>query len=136
MHERLEHLIESELGECQPDDVEERLGWLEARSAAADETADGDVETLDTLGDGTRYRLARLLAAADRELCVCELSPVVDVSESALSHALADLRDAGLATRRKDAQWRYYAATDRAEALFAALDETRDGERRVGGGPA
>lgn len=126
MHERLEHLIESELGECRPDDVDERLARLEARAEAADGTADGDVETLDTLGDGTRYRLARLLAAADRELCVCEMAPVVDVSESALSHALSDLREAGLASRRKVGTWRYYAATDRARAIVDALDDTRE----------
>lgn len=126
MNERLEHLIESELGECQPEDVDERLTWLNARAATADETADDDVEALDTLGDGTRYRLARLLVGADRELCVCELSTVVDVSESALSHALSDLRKAGLATRRKKGTWRYYASTDRTRAIFDALDVTRE----------
>ena len=126
MHQRLEHLIEAQLGECCEADVTERLDWLETRAAAADETADGDVETLDTLGDATRYRLARILATADRELCVCELQPVADVSESALSHALADLRDAGLATRRKESRWRYYEATARARAIFDALDDTRE----------
>jgi DNA-binding transcriptional ArsR family regulator len=51
------------------------------------------------------------------------------VSDSAISHALSDLRDAGLVTRRKDGTWRYYEATDRAEALLAALDDTRGGDR-------
>lgn len=126
---RLERLLVRQLGECCEADVDERLELLSACAETADETADGDVATLATLGDETRYRLARILVAADRELCVCELEPVVDVSDSAVSHALADLRDAGLVTRRKDGTWRYYAATDRAEALIAALDATREDQR-------
>jgi len=126
---RLERLLVKQLGECCDADVDERLELLSACAETADETADGDVATLATLGDGTRYRLARILAAADGELCVCELEPVVDVSDSAVSHALSDLRDAGLVTRRKDGTWRYYAATERARALFEALDATREGRR-------
>ncbi|MEF8838935.1 MAG: metalloregulator ArsR/SmtB family transcription factor [Haloarculaceae archaeon] len=123
---RLERLIARQLGECCKGDVEARLELLSACAERAAQTADTDVATLGTLGDETRYRLARILVAADRELCVCELEPVVDVSESAVSHALSDLRDAGLVTRRKDGTWRYYAATDRAEALLAALDARRE----------
>jgi DNA-binding transcriptional ArsR family regulator len=51
---------------------------------------------------------------------------VVDVSDSAVSHALADLLDADLVTRRKHGTWRYYEATERARALLAALDATRE----------
>jgi ArsR family transcriptional regulator len=128
MHQRLERLLVERVGECRDGDVEQRIDRLETRAVAADQTADADVSVLDTLGDDTRYRLARLLAAADEELCVCELAPVVDVSDSAVSHALSDLRDAGLVTRRKDGTWRYYAATDRARAVFDALDDTRPGD--------
>jgi DNA-binding transcriptional ArsR family regulator len=70
-----------------------------------------------------------LLTAADRALCVCEITPLVDISDSAISHALSDLHDAGLVTRRKDGTWRYYDATPRAEALIGALDGTREDER-------
>jgi len=126
--ERIERLITEESGECCAADVEERLETLrEYRSAVADDYA-GDLEALKTLGNDTRYEIVRLLTAAGRELCVCEIDPVVDVSDSAISHALSDLREAGLVTRRKDGTWRYYEATDRAEALLAALDDTR-GER-------
>ncbi|MFB6083404.1 MAG: ArsR/SmtB family transcription factor [Halorientalis sp.] len=123
--ERIERLITEESGECCAADVEERLDTLrEYRSAVADDYAT-DLAALKTLGDDTRYEIVRLLTGAGRELCVCEIDPVVDVSDSAISHALSDLREAGLVTRRKDGTWRYYEATDRAEALLAALDETR-----------
>lgn len=127
--ERLERLIADEVGECCGSDVDERLADLHEleERAAVDEADEGsDLDALSALGSGTRYRLARLLAAADGELCVCELEPLVDVSESAVSHALSTLTDAGLLARRKEGRWRYYDATDRAEALLDALDSTRE----------
>ncbi|QZX98701.1 ArsR/SmtB family transcription factor [Halobaculum rubrum] len=126
--ERLERLIADEVGECCAADVNDRLAGLRelAASARVDEADEGsDLDALSALGSGTRYRLARLLAAADGELCVCELEPLVDVSESAVSHALSTLTDAGLLARRKEGKWRYYDTTERAEALLAALDSTR-----------
>lgn len=124
--DRLERLITDQLGECCAGDVEERLDTLEAFASSLPPRADTDVAALDALGNGTRYRIVRLLAAADRELCVCEINPVVDVSDSAVSHALSTLSDAGLVDRRKEGTWRYYAPTDRALAILDALDSTRE----------
>ena len=118
---RLRRLVADELGECCDADVERRLTELErlADAAFADDTTQS---VFAVLGNETRYRLARVLAVADDELCVCELEPLVDVSESAVSHALSDLVDAGLVSRRKDGNWRYYNSTDLADGLFAAAD--------------
>ena len=122
---RLRRLLEDRLEECRDADVSERIEDLHGleRGLPADEASDR--AALGTLSDDTRYRLARVLSAADGELCVCELSPLVAVSDSAVSHALSDLTEAGLVTRRKDGQWRYYDTTDRADALLGALDGTR-----------
>ena len=123
--ERLERLITVESGDCRAGDIEDRIEALRAHQTA-EPTRQADLRALKTLGNDTRYELVRLLAAAGREICVCELTPVVDVSDSAISHALTDLHDAGLVARRKSGTWRYYETTDRAEALLAALDETAD----------
>ncbi|WP_433624289.1 ArsR/SmtB family transcription factor [Halomicrococcus sp. NG-SE-24] len=124
--ETLRRLLVDRLGECCDEDVEQRREELTALTdAVPDSTA--DTRALSALSNDTRYRVARLLAAADGDLCVCELAPLVDVGDSALSHALSDLTEAGLVERRKDGKWRYYATTERAEALLAALDDTRDG---------
>jgi DNA-binding transcriptional ArsR family regulator len=118
---RIRRLIAEELGDCLDEDVEERLDELQslAESAFGD---DAGRPVFATLGNETRYRLARTLAVADGELCVCELESLVDVSESAVSHALSDLVDAGLLTRRKDGNWRYYETTALAESLFDVTD--------------
>jgi DNA-binding transcriptional ArsR family regulator len=118
---RLRRRIEDEVGECCDADVQQRLAELDDLAESASRN-DGARDAFAALGNDTRYRLTRLLSAADGELCVCELDPVVDVSSSAVSHALADLVDAGLATRRKDGNWRYYDSTAFADDLLAVAD--------------
>jgi DNA-binding transcriptional ArsR family regulator len=124
--DRLERLIADELGECCEGDVEERLESLRAYQSDVPASTDSDLTTLQALGNDTRYTIVRLLQVAGREMCVCEINPLMDVSDSAISHALSDLYDAGLVTRRKEGTWRYYDVTDRAEALLTALDDTRE----------
>lgn len=124
--DRIERYLSDELGECRNEDLQERLAELEALESVLDpETIATDIDTLSALGTETRYRLVRLLVEAEDELCVCELTPLVDVTDSAVSHALSRLVDADLATKRKDGRWRKYRATNRAHALFAVLDGTR-----------
>lgn len=84
-----------------------------------------DVQTLATLGNDTRYEALRLIAASDDGICVCELEPVLGVSQGAVSQALSRLFSAGLVQRRKEGRWRYYTATPRAERLLRVLDDTR-----------
>jgi ArsR family transcriptional regulator len=120
---RLERLVADEVGDCCADDVAARLDELEALADGVPDP-ERDLAALSALASETRYRLCRLLVAGG-ERCVCELHPVLDVSESATSHALSTLADAGLVARREAGKWHYYRATERTETLLAALDETR-----------
>lgn len=122
---RLRRLITDEVGECCDDALEERISALEGLEEAVPAETESDSATLQTLSDETRHRIVRLLTAADGELCVCELTPLLEVSDSAISHALSDLTEAGLVTRRKESAWRYYEPTERAERLVETLDATR-----------
>ncbi|WP_123537168.1 ArsR/SmtB family transcription factor [Halosimplex salinum] len=124
---RLRRLLSEQLDECCEADVTDRIDELQGLAGEVPADSESDLTALSALSDETRHAIVRYLAAAPDELCVCELSPLLDVSDSAVSHALSDLHDAGLVTRRKDGTWRYYDATDRAERLLAALDETREG---------
>lgn len=125
---RIRRLLTDELGDCREEDVNQRLEELRALADTAFAN-DAARRPFSVLGNETRYRLARALSVAGAELCVCELEPMVDVSESAVSHALSDLVDAGLLTRRKEGNWRYYRSTDITEALFEAADtRVTDGE--------
>lgn len=122
--DRIHRYLEDELEECRVEDVEARLSELDGlQSTAPSERIEWDLAVLSTLGNETRYRLARVLADAEGELCVCELNAVVDVSESAISHALSDLHEAGLVRKRKDGRWRKYEATPVAAAVIDSLEE-------------
>ncbi len=124
--DRLRRYLEDELGECRNDDLQNRLQELEDLEALlSEETVSEDVGTLAALGNDTRYRLVRLLVESGEELCVCEITPLVDVSDSAVSHAFARLAEAGLVTKRKEGRWRKYRATRRANALLTVLDGSR-----------
>ena len=67
-----------------------------------------DAETLfRLLADATRLRAIMLLQQAG-ELCVCELTHALDLSQPKISRHLARLREAGLLLTRRDGQWMYY----------------------------
>lgn len=120
---RLRRYLEDELGECRSEDVDRRLDELGAlESSLGTEQVAAELGVLSALANETRYTLVRVLVAAGEELCVCELTAVVDVTESGLSHALAQLVDAGLVTGRKDGRWKKYRATNRAVALVTVLE--------------
>ncbi|MFC6752808.1 ArsR/SmtB family transcription factor [Halorubrum tibetense] len=90
-----------------------------------DEITATDVKTLSALGYETRYRLVRLLVHADGEMSFDEITPYVSISDSAVSHALTLLCDAGLVQKERDGRSRIYSTTRRAETLVEALDRTR-----------
>ena len=118
--DRLEQYVSTGDLECCPT-IDAEVDSLEALESAVDEDeVAAELELLSVLADETRYHILSLLLESD-ERCVCELDAILDVSDSAISHALARLIEADLITRRKEGRWRIYAATDRAERLVEAV---------------
>ena len=72
------------------------------------------------LGDPTRLDLALALAGTD-ELCVCDLAWVSGRAENLVSHHLRALRNAGLATSRRDGKMVLYRVTDAGRLLLDAV---------------
>ena len=68
------------------------------------------IEIFQMLADQTRLRALALMHEAG-ELCVCELVAALDLSQPKISRHLAAMRDAGLLTSRRDAQWVFYHIT-------------------------
>jgi DNA-binding transcriptional ArsR family regulator len=124
--ERLQRYLSDARDGCGDEAVAQRLAELEALDADAGGPAlDEDVTVMSALANETRYKIVRILHLAGEELCVCEFAPFLEVSDSAISHALSQLTDAGLLTRRKEGKWRKYRITPRATALLIALDGSR-----------
>ena len=64
---------------------------------------------LKAVADPARLRLISILAAADGgEVCVCDLTPPVGLSQPTVSHHLKILVDAGILTREQRGKWAYY----------------------------
>ncbi|MBU0927906.1 MAG: metalloregulator ArsR/SmtB family transcription factor [Spirochaetes bacterium] len=70
----------------------------------------GLAELFKVLGDPSRLRILNALEAA--ELCVCDLSTALDMSQSAVSHQLATLRGARLVRARREGKAMFYALDD------------------------
>jgi len=81
---------------------------VETLPAAAAATRLSDI--FRALADPTRVRL--LLALAREPLCVCDLSEVAGVSESAVSHQLRMLRDLRLVAWERDGKRAVYRLAD------------------------
>ncbi|MCK8120553.1 metalloregulator ArsR/SmtB family transcription factor [Pseudoalteromonas sp. 2CM32C] len=60
------------------------------------------------LADDTRLK-AMLLISQEQELCVCELVAALELSQPKVSRHLAQLRQCGLLSDRKQNQWVYYS---------------------------
>lgn len=59
-------------------------------------------------------RLKLLCLLSKKEHCVCEiLKSFKDLSQSLISHHLADLKEVGLISDRKDSRWVFYCLTEK-----------------------
>ncbi|HTY38350.1 MAG TPA: metalloregulator ArsR/SmtB family transcription factor [Bacteroidota bacterium] len=80
------------------------------KGLANEETINGMAETFKVLGDQTRLKI--VLALSQQELCVLDISAVVGMSESAVSHQLRLLKTLRLVKQRKDGKMAFYSLDD------------------------
>ena len=82
-------------------------------------------ELFKALGDATRVKMLRALAK--RELCVCDISAVIKMSQSAVSHQLRVLRGARLVKYRKEGKRAWYSINARhvAALLLQGIEHVR-----------
>jgi ArsR family transcriptional regulator len=75
----------------------------------SDEEAEVAARVFRALGDPARVRLLSMVASsADREACVCDLVPGMDLSQPTVSHHLKVLHEAGLLDRERRGSWVFY----------------------------
>ena len=71
------------------------------------------------LGEPTRFRIMYCLK--QDEMCVCDISSILNMSQSAISQQLRVLRNLRLVKHRKEGKMVYYSLDD--EHIFGILDE-------------
>ncbi|MGE5516896.1 MAG: ArsR/SmtB family transcription factor [Bacteroidota bacterium] len=73
------------------------------------------LETFETVAkavaDPSRARILKLLESG--ELCVCQITTVLDLAPATISKHLAALKTAGLLQQRRDGKWVYYRLAER-----------------------
>ena len=79
-----------------------------AHPTVSDEEAGRLAALSKALADPIRVKLVDVLRAHAGEVCVCELTPLFDVSQPTVSHHLKVLRDAGLVGVERRGLWAYY----------------------------
>lgn len=62
------------------------------------------------LGDKTRLKILSVLAQS--EMCVCDISAVLGINQSTISHQLRTLKQAKLVKNRRDGKVVYYTLID------------------------
>jgi len=77
-----------------------------------DEQAEQIARVFKALGDPNRVKLYSLIAAAaPEEMCACDLTQPVGLSQPTVSHHMKLLVDAGLVTREQRGRWAHYQPT-------------------------
>jgi DNA-binding transcriptional ArsR family regulator len=83
----------------------------EVKSNMLDETILLEVsENFKIFGDMTRIKIMQALYL--KELCVCDLSAVLEANQSTISHQLRILRSKNLVKYRKEGKMAYYSLAD------------------------
>ena len=82
------------------------------------------------LADSTRLRCL-LLMQAEGELCVCELTHALNLSQPKISRHLAHLREAGVLIARRNGTWMNYRIDPNLDNwALNILQQTLDGVRK------
>jgi len=80
------------------------------------------LETFETVAkavaDPSRARILKLLEGG--ELCVCQITAVLDLAPATVSKHIAALKTAGLVQQRRDGKWVYYRLATREFNPYAA----------------
>jgi ArsR family transcriptional regulator len=83
-------------------------------------TLSDSVRTHKALGHPVRLRILAMLGKG--ELCVCQMTAVLDLATSTVSAHLANLRRAGLIGERKDGRWVLYRRGEGPEVVGLVED--------------
>ena len=93
-----------------------------ASQLADEELIDTKTRLLKSLANETRLKLLRLLN--EREMCVCELTVALDLTQPTASHHLNILENMRLIRDRKEGKWVFYSISrpQLVQSLFDFLE--------------
>lgn len=110
LREELSGLLETYF--CDADDQEEHGSELKRYAEGYLSRFDfaRSARVYGALADEKRLKILRLLTF--REMCVCELTAALDLTQPNLTHHVKKLENAGLVGHEKRGKWVYYSLRD------------------------
>jgi ArsR family transcriptional regulator len=87
------------------------------------------IRILKAMGHPVRLRVLAMLR--DGELCVCQMTALLDLATSTVSAHLADLKRAGLVSERKEGRWVFYRLLEEESPVLASVWQTVSRDARV-----
>jgi ArsR family transcriptional regulator len=90
------------------------------------------VNMLKALGDETRLRIYMLLSEKG-ELCVCDITSIIEITQTHASRSLGVLKNAGLVKDRRDGLWMHYSIIKEgiSEAVMSFVGEISRGNETL-----
>ena len=109
-NKRLERLICS--GLRPEEDLKKYASELRiaAKTVTDEKQIDAKTRLLKALANETRLKILRLLS--EKEMCVCELTVALDLTQPTASHHLNILENMELIKDRKEGKWIFYSVTN------------------------
>ncbi len=95
---------------CEVDCIHEGVVLQVKQNMLPDETLHEIGDFFKVFGDSTRLKI--LFALGEQEMCVCDLTAALEMTQSAVSHQLRVLRQSRLVKYRKDGKIVYYSLDD------------------------
>jgi DNA-binding transcriptional ArsR family regulator len=87
------------------------------------------IGVLKAMGHPVRLRILAMLRSG--ELCVCQMTALLELATSTVSAHLAELKRAGLVNERKDGRWVLYRLVDEESPILASVWEAVSRDSRV-----
>lgn len=95
---------------CQCKEVQEQVVENIKESIPDEAIVQKLAELFKVFGDGTRLKI--IYALLQKELCVCDICEIVEMSQSSVSHQLRLLKTTGLVKYRKEGKIVFYSLDD------------------------
>ncbi|PCH66287.1 MAG: transcriptional regulator [Bacteroidetes bacterium] len=77
-------------------------------------------QILNLAGNEVRLKILYLLEV-EKELCVCDLTDILEMNVSAISQHLRKLKDGGIVKSRKDGQTIFYSLDPKVNAILKSI---------------
>ena len=93
----------------------------------SDDEANATAAVFGSLSDPNRVKIVNLLATSSGEVCVCDLTEPLGLSQPTVSHHMKKLLDVGLVEREQRGKWAFFTLNAEALRTLAAVADLKGG---------